>query len=349
MTDTAPHSGHFPQIHHFHDDKSGAHGVIVIDSLALGPAAGGCRLWHYADDAALITDAKRLARGMSYKNAMAGLPFGGGKAVLNKPLGDFDRAAYYRALGDAIEALGGDYITAEDVGSTLADMAVVHSRTRFVSGLEAKPEMAGGDPSLMTALGVFESLKAAADVHLGLQLDRATIAVQGAGSVGSKLAHMLHRAGAKLIIADVFDEKAVALATALGAQHVHADDILAVKADILAPCALGAILNAETIPHLTAKLVCGAANNQLAVESDGAALLARGIIYVPDYVVNSGGIINATAEFLGESDTQVRGRVSLIADRVLAVLAKAAAQAKPTNIIADAMAQAIIDSATARE
>lgn len=344
MSSPVPHGGSYPRMHPFSDAANGVDGVIVIDSLALGPAAGGCRLWPYATHELMVTDAKRLAQGMSYKNAMAGLPFGGGKAVLNKPSGDFDRAAHYRALGDAIAALGGDYITAEDVGTTLDDMAVVRTRTQFVSGLEPKPGMAGGDPSEMTALGVFESLKAATAKHLGRDVCEITVAVQGAGSVGGRLAHLLHDAGAKLVIADLFTDKARVLADKLGATLVDQGDILAQHVDVVAPCALGAILNATSIPMIKAKMVCGAANNQLAVPEDGDALRARGIIYVPDYVVNAGGIINATAEFLGETEAQVRERVGKIADRVLTVLDEADARRVATNIVADEMAQRIIDA-----
>lgn len=348
MSHSMPVPGHYPQIHLFSDPQTGVQGVVVIDSLALGPAAGGCRLWPYASTDAMVADAKRLAQGMSYKNAMAGLPFGGGKAVLNKPAGDFDRARHYRALGDAIETLGGTYITAEDVGTTLADMAVVRTRTKFVSGLEAKPDMAGGDPSDMTALGVFESLKAATARYLQRDLRETTVAIQGAGSVGSKLAHLLHAAGASLIVADLYPEKAQALAAEVGATVVGQDEILAQDADVFAPCALGAILSADTIPRLKARLICGAANNQLAVAKDGAALLERGIIYIPDYVVNAGGIINATAEFLEETVAQVRDRVAKIADRVLMVVDEAQRRDLPTNIVADEMAQRIIDEAAAR-
>jgi len=345
---SVPVQGHYPQVHLFSDPQTAVQGVVVLDSLALGPAAGGCRLWPYPSVDAMVADAKRLAQGMSYKNAMAGLPFGGGKAVLNKPAGEFDRTAHYRALGDAIETLGGDYITAEDVGTTLADMAVVRTRTKFVSGLEAKPDMAGGDPSDMTAVGVFESLKAATVKYLQLDLRETRVAVQGAGSVGSKLAHLLHDAGATLIIADLFPEKAQALASEIGATVVGQEDILTQDVDVFAPCALGAILNAETIPQIKAKLICGAANNQLAVVEDGAALLERGIIYVPDYVVNAGGIINATAEFLEETAAQVRDRVAKIADRVLMVVDEAQRRHLPTNIVADEMAQRIIDEAAAK-
>lgn len=348
MSSSHTQGGSFPRIHPFSDPANGVEGVIVVDSLALGPAAGGCRLWPYETTDAMISDAKRLAHGMSYKNAMAGLPFGGGKAVLNKPSGDFDRSAHYLALGDAISALNGDYITAEDVGTTLADMAVVRTRTRFVSGLEAKPDMAGGDPSFMTALGVFESLEAASAKYLGRDVSQITVAVQGAGSVGARLAHHLHAAGAKLVVADLFPNKARTLASEIGATAIDQADILAADVDVLAPCALGAILNTATIPDIKAKMVCGAANNQLAVRADGDALLARGIIYVPDYVVNAGGIINATAEFLGETAAQVRERVAKIADRVLAVIDEAKARELATNIVADEMAKRIIDAGPQR-
>ncbi len=329
-------------IHQIVDEAGGVVGAIVIDSTILGPAAGGCRLWYYATEAEMITDAKRLARGMSYKNAMAGLPFGGGKAVLNKPLGNFDRHALYARLGDTIETLGGQYVTAEDVGSTLADMAVVKTRTRYVSGLEAKANLAGGDPSVMTALGVYESMKLVAETHFGLPLNGATVAVQGTGNVGTNLCRYLRAAGAKLVIADVDTARVAALGAELGARVVGVEEILSVEADILAPCALGAILNSVTIPRLSVKFVCGAANNQLAIESDGEALLARGIVYVPDYVVNAGGIINATAEYLGESDALVRQRVDQIPARVCDIIARAKAQNEPTSRIADAMAQSII-------
>lgn len=345
MTNRHPDAGQYPLIHTFSDPQTGVEGVVVIDSLALGPAAGGCRLWPYETQGAMIADALRLAQGMSYKNAMAGLPFGGGKAVLNKPTGSFDREVHYRALGDAIEALGGTYITAEDVGTTLADMATVRTRTRYVSGLEAKPDMAGGDPSEMTAVGVFESLRAAARTHLGRELTDITVGIQGVGSVGSRLAHLLYAAGAKLIVADLYREKAVALADQIGATVVGQDEILSLEVDVIAPCALGAILNSDSIPLIKAKMICGAANNQLAVADDGRALMDRGIIYVPDYVVNAGGIINATAEFLGETSAQVRERVSRIADRVLMVLDDAKSRNLPTNLVADEMAQRIIDTA----
>jgi leucine dehydrogenase len=332
-------------LHLINDERSGLSGVIAIHSTALGPAAGGCRFWQYESDEAIIHDAVRLARGMSYKNALAGLPFGGGKAVLRRPPGAFDRAALFRAFGDAIAALGGSYITAEDVGTSLEDMQAVHQRTSFVAGLEPQPGKAGGDPSPWTALGVFQSIQAASHLTFGSDVQGLTVAVQGVGNVGAHLCRLVKEAGGRLIIADVDRARVDHLARELDAQVVDVDDILAVKADVLAPCALGAVLNERSIPHLTARLVCGAANNQLATDKDGEALLERGIVYAPDYLVNAGGIINVSAEYLGETTEQVRQRVGQIPNRLTALLASASRDRKPTHRVADEMAEQIIVSA----
>ena len=337
------------RLHIINDADTGVTGIIALHSTALGPAAGGCRFWHYETQTDLITDAVRLARGMSYKNALAGLPFGGGKAVLQKPDGDFDRAAVFRVFGDAIAALAGDYITAEDVGTTVADMREVRKRAPYVAGLDAGAGMAGGDPSPWTALGVFKSMKAAARDALHFDLKGSTVAVQGIGNVGGGLCRLLKEEGAQLIVADIDERRAAALANELGAKLVGIDEILSVDADVLAPCALGGILNAETIPSLRARLVCGGANNQLAAESDGAALLARGILYAPDYVVNAGGIINVSAEYLGETSRQVGDRVDRIAGRLLDILRRAAEEQLPPGLVADRMAQDMIASARTRK
>lgn len=326
-------------LHVIDDAETGLRGVIAIHSSVLGSAAGGCRFWRYAAHEDLVTDAMRLARGMSYKNALAGLPFGGGKAVLQVPEGEFDRAAVFRAFGDAVEAMGGRYITAEDVGTTVADMRAVRDRTRYVAGLDSREGAAGGDPSPWTALGVFESLKAAAEGMLGLTLRDATVAVQGVGNVGAGLCRLLAREGARLVVADVNEDRAAALAAELGARQVSVDQILEQDVDVLAPCALGAVLNDATIPTLRARLVCGGANNQLADEHHGEALRQRGIIYAPDYVVNAGGIINVSAEYLGETVSQVEARVSLIAPRLLDILREAETKGVASNVVADTLAR----------
>lgn len=337
------------RLHVINDAETGVTGIIAIHSTAIGPAAGGCRLWHYETQTDLVTDAIRLARGMSYKNAMAGLPFGGGKAVLQRPDGDFDRAALFRVFGEAVAALKGAYITAEDVGTTTADMRAVRRQAPYVAGLEVVEGMAGGDPSPWTALGVFESMKAAARDVLNFDLAGATVAVQGVGNVGGRLCRLLREAGVNLIVADVDKARAAALAAELGAKHVGIDEILVADADILAPCALGGILSADTIPDLRVRLVCGGANNQLATEADGQALVDRGILYAPDYVVNAGGIINVSAEYLGETSDQVADRVGQIAGRLLDVFRRSTEEQVPPGIMADRLAQQLIGSARRRQ
>lgn len=329
-------------IHVVSNADSEAIGVIAIHSTALGPAAGGCRFWHYDSQADLTADAIRLARGMSYKNAVAGLPLGGGKAVLQRPAGSFDRPALFRAFGNAVESLGGAYVTAEDVGTTVADMERVRERTRFVAGLHAEPGKSGGDPSPWTARGVFESMRAAARFALGSDLEGLTVAVQGTGNVGAALCRMLRAAGARLVIADVDHRRVDALVAELGARAVGVEEIVAADADIFAPCALGGALNAGTIPALKARLVCGAANNQLATEADGETLMARGIVYAPDYVVNAGGIINVSAEYLGEAPDAVERRIGEIAPRLTRILETAARDNTPPHSVADALARRII-------
>jgi leucine dehydrogenase len=348
MVDMDAGMGFSGQLHVINDPATGASGVIAIHSTALGPAAGGCRLWSYSSDGELMEDAVRLARGMSYKNALAGLPLGGGKAVLRRPDGDFDRAGLFRVFADAVEELGGSYVTAEDVGTTVGDMELVRQRTRFVAGLEAVGGQAGGDPSPWTALGVFESMKVAAQLVLGGDLKGMIVAVQGVGNVGARLCHLLAQAGARLIVADVDPRRAQGVAEAVGARIVDIGDILGVEADIFAPCALGAVLNERSIPLLKAKIICGGANNQLATDGDGERLFERGITYAPDYVVNAGGIINVAAEYLGESTQEVQRRVLSIGPRVETILKQAIIERLPANLVADELAGDIIAQAHKR-
>jgi leucine dehydrogenase len=311
-------------------EDQGFAGIIAIHSTAIGPAAGGCRIWDYdsADDA--LTDALRLSRGMTYKNAMADLPLGGGKAVIYRI--NVDRVDALQKFGDAVERLGGRYITAEDVGATVADMRAIAGRTTYVTGLPKEHGQAGGDPSPMTSLGVFVSIEAL----MGGSVRGRTIAVQGVGAVGFKLCQLLAEAGAKLIVADV-NRANLQRAEALGVEIAPVDQIHAVAADLFAPCALGAGLNARSIPELGAAFICGAANNQLATEADGARLVARGITYAPDYVVNAGGIINVSAEYLGEPEAVVEKRVRAIAPRLIGVLEAAKRDGVPPHQAADAI------------
>lgn len=332
-------------LHNVEDEASGLRGVVAIHSRALGPAVGGCRLWRYASDGELAMDALRLARSMSYKNALAGLPFGGGKAVLQFPSGNFDRKALFKAFGEAVEALGGQYVTAEDVGTSIADMSAARERTSYVAGLEAAAGMAGGDPSPWTSLGVFLSMQEAARIALGSSVEGLTVGVQGVGNVGAGLCRLLAQAGAKLVIADLSRDRVEKLARELGAVTKSPDEIVAADVDILAPCALGAIINERTISQIKARLLCGGANNQLATDEDGFELKRRGIAYAPDYLVNAGGIINVAAEYLRETTEEVRERVQRIPDRLRDVLLLSAQNGQPPHLVADAMAERILANA----
>jgi leucine dehydrogenase len=319
-------------------EAQGFAGIIAIHSTVLGPAAGGCRIWDYDSAEEALTDALRLSRGMTYKNAMADLPLGGGKAVIYRI--NTERVDAFQRFGDAVEALGGRYITAEDVGATVADMRAISGRTSYVAGLPKEAGQAGGDPSPATAFGVFVSIKAL----LGGSVQGRTIAVQGVGAVGFNLCKLLHAEGAKLVVADV-NRANLQRAEALGVEIAPVDQIHAVAADLFSPCALGAGLNERTIPELGASIVCGAANNQLATEGDGERLVARGITYAPDYVVNAGGIINVCAEYLGEAADLVDGRLRAIAPRLLKVLETAKSEAVPPHVAADRIVRAKLEAA----
>ncbi len=327
------------------DKSAGLDGIIVVHSTTLGPGAGGCRLWHYPDLDQAFTDAFRLAEGMSYKNAMAGLPFGGAKAVLRRPDGPFDRTALFRAFGRAVAALGGRYVTAEDVGTSVADMHEVASETRHVAGLAAVGAAAGGDPSPWTAQGVFGAIEAGAAFALGSDLKGLTVAVQGTGNVGAELCRRLADAGARLVIADVSPGRRDRLATILGARVVGADAIASVEADIFVPCALGGVLDESTVAAMKAKLVCGGANNQLATREIADMLRERGIAYVPDYIANAGGIISVSAEYLGESAASVASRVAQIGPRVSAILEEASRRDLSPATVADETAERLIANA----
>ena len=331
-------------VHLFRDPAAGLTAVIAIHSTHLGPAAGGTRFWHYADGADAITDALRLSRGMSFKNAMAGLPMGGGKGVVLADPGRTKTPALLAAFGRAIDSLGGRYVTAEDVGMSDADMVAISAETRHVAGLPVRQGAAGGDPGPLTALGVYLGVKAA--VKRGLGRDNVAgvhVAIQGVGSVGGGLARRLAAEGARLTLADFDRDRADALAAELGGTAVDKADILAVAADVVSPCALGAILDAETIAALNAPVVAGGANNQLATPEDGARLHARGILYAPDYVINAGGIINVGLEYLGHGDrAEVEQRIAMIPGRLEQIWDESAATGDPAALVADRIALRLI-------
>ena len=340
----APDFDDHEAVHFVADPARGLRAVIAVHSTHRGPAAGGCRYWHYVDDVAAVTDALRLSRGMSYKNAMAGLPMGGGKAVVFKDGGGAKAEALLEAFGDAIESLGGRYVTAEDVGMSDADMTVIARRTRHVSGLPVAGGAAGGSPGPSTAEGVFVGMRAAVRHKLGRDgFAGVHVAIQGLGSVGSGVAERLHAAGARLTVADLDDARAARLAATLGARHVPVAAIATVAADVFSPNALGAVLDEATIASLDVAIVAGAANNQLATAADGARINARGILYAPDYVINAGGIINVVAEYLGRGDAAaVAASVAEIEPRLAAIFAEADATGRTTDAVADAQARRLI-------
>jgi leucine dehydrogenase len=323
------------------DAATGLRAVIALHSTALGPAAGGCRMWPYATMAEAVSDVLRLSRGMSYKNAIAGLPFGGGKSVI---IGDPQKQKtpeLFEAFGRFVDSLGGRYLTAEDVGTTTADMASVARATRYVAGLGRAPGEAGGDPAPKTALGVHLGIKAAVRFKLGRSdLEGLSVAIQGLGGVGSHLARMLADEGARLKVADVRAAAVRRVCDELGASAVAVEDVLAEDVDVLAPCALGAVINEQSIPRLHARIVAGAANNQLAQGQDGQSLLAAGILYAPDYVINAGGIISVSREYRGgATDAQVLEDIGQIPLRLTEIFERARHENRTTNAVADEMAR----------
>ncbi|MEO1593849.1 MAG: Glu/Leu/Phe/Val dehydrogenase dimerization domain-containing protein [Pseudomonadota bacterium] len=329
---------------HCSDPVSGLRAIIAIHSTALGPAAGGCRFWHYDDDTAALTDVLRLSQGMSYKNAMAGLSLGGGKAVILAPEDRQLTDPLLESFGQFVATLHGDYITAEDVGMSVPAMQVIATRTRHVAGLPSTGGSAGGDPSPKTADGVFAGILAAVRHQRGKDsLEGLHVAVQGVGNVGMNLARSLARAGARLTVADINGARVAQACEELDADAASLEDILYTDADIVAPCALGAVLDAGSIPRLKATIIAGAANNQLATDEDGQRLFDAGILYAPDYVINAGGIVNVALEYEGGfTEADVDARVAAIGDRLLDIFAQSEREQRPTNVIADAMARALI-------
>ncbi len=327
-------------ISYVNDHKTGLQAIIAIHSTALGPAAGGCRMLAYPDTAAALYDVLRLSKGMSYKNAIAGLPLGGGKAVIIGDPGLDKTPELLEAFGRAVERLNGLYWTAEDMNIGTEDMKLISKATSYAAGLETG-KAASGDPSPVTAKGVFEGIRIALKHRYGTpKLDGVTVAVQGIGNVGYSLCEMLFNSGAKLIVSDT-NEKVLQMASArLNAKVVAPDDIYSVEADIFSPCAGGAILNEETINSLKAHIVAGAANNQLSAPACGTLLFEKDILYVPDYVINGGGIINVASEILKITDRNwVSSKLSKLMITLDEILDRANYEKKPADIIADTVAR----------
>lgn len=311
-------------------------GFIAIHSTALGPAVGGTRFWQYENDEAATKDLLRLARGMTYKNALAGIPFGGGKSIIMRQDKPFDREQLFRAHGRFVETFAGRYITAEDVGTSPADMEFVRKETNHVAGLLGK----SGDPSPVTARGVFRALQAAAKHRWGSDdVAGRTVALQGCGHVGYYLASNLHEAGARLIVSDVDAAKVEYVVKEFGAVAVAPDEIYASEAEIFAPCALGGIINDDTIPQLKVEIIVGGANNQLLETRHGDELHRLGLLYAPDYAANSGGMINGCRELLGWQPSQSAAKVDEIYDTLLDIFRMAEAEGIPTYKAADRLAE----------
>ena len=335
LFDTIADMGH-EQLVLCQDTASGYRGIIAIHSTVLGPALGGTRFWSYGTDEEAIVDALRLARGMTYKNAVAGLNLGGGKSVIIGDNKTAFREMIFRAHGRFVESLGGRYITAEDVGTSTADMDYVHMETDYVSGLAGR----SGDPSPVTAHGVFRAIQASAKECWGTDdLSSRTVALQGCGHVGYYLAKELHEAGAKLVVTDIDAERVKRVVNEFGARGVTSDEIYGVTADIFAPCALGAIINDKTIPQLKVEIVAGAANNQLLEERHGDELERRNIIYAPDYVANAGGVINVYSELAGWTSARSFRKADEIYETVRKVFEIAKEEKVPTYLAADRLAE----------
>jgi leucine dehydrogenase len=334
-------------VHYFRDDRTGLKAIISVHSTALGPGAGGTRRWIYNNDASALTDVLRLSRGMTYKNAVAGLKFGGGKAVILASEDAPKSADLFRAFGRCVDSLSGRYITAEDVGCSVEDMRYVGEETRYVSGLPQSGKDAGGDPSPWTALGCIEGIEAAIEARLGKNsLDGIRIAVQGVGHVGLHLCKLLHEAGAVLFISDVNGDNLKMTLDAVPATVVPPSEVVFADVDVLAPCALGNILTSTTIPNIKAKVIAGAANNQLATPADGLRLAQRDILYAPDYVINAGGIISVAHEYYGDaSEDDVRADVGRIKDRLADLFRQATETGRPTNELADELARKLVAEA----
>jgi leucine dehydrogenase len=322
------------------DDASGLKAIIAVHNTKLGPAVGGCRLWDYASDEDALVDALRLSKGMTYKNAMAGLKMGGGKSVIIGDAKSIKSDKLFKAFGEALNQLNGRYLSAEDVNITTADIAIANSVTPFVTGTEGK----SGNPAPFTALGTFLGIKASVKHKFNRDdLTGLKVAVQGLGSVGYALCEHLHQAGAELFVTDINQEALNNASTEFNATLVSLDDIYDQEVDIYAPCALGASINDDTLSRLKAKIIAGCANNQLAESRHDQILVDKGILYAPDYVINAGGIINISFEENYNAEYATK-KVEEIYSTLLDVFSKAEKQNKPTGLIADEMAREIIKS-----
>ena len=335
---------HHEQVVYGHDQASGLKAIIAIHDTTLGPALGGCRMWSYSNDAEALRDVLRLSRGMSYKSALARLPLGGGKAVIIGDPHSGKSEALFQAMGDFVDSLGGRYITAADSGTGVAEMQIMAERTRHVAGAGQREAFDGGsrngDPSPSTAYGVFVGLQAAVKHRLGRDhLKGLRVAIQGVGQVGFGLARLLKEAGAELWVTDIFDANVRRAVEQLGAIAVGQNDIYGLEVDVFAPCALGAIINPQTLEALRAPVIAGAANNQLADACLAEDLRRRGCLYAPDYAINAGGIIDVCYERTGGSTAQLKAHIEGIGPTLMEIFQRAEREGATTTAIADRLAE----------
>ncbi|WP_372875356.1 Glu/Leu/Phe/Val dehydrogenase dimerization domain-containing protein [Pseudomonas sp.] len=335
---------HHEQVVFGHDQASGLKAIIAIHNRNLGPALGGCRMWPYASDEEALRDVLRLSRGMSYKSALARLPLGGGKAVIigNPHTGKSE--ALFQAMGDFVDSLGGRYITAADSGTGVAEMQIMAERTRHVAGAGQREAFGGGmrngDPSPSTAYGVFIGLQAAVKHRLGRDnLKGLRVAIQGVGQVGFGLAQQLKEAGAELWVTDIVPANVRRAVEQLGATAVAQNDIYGLEVDVFAPCAMGAIINPQTLEALRAPVIAGAANNQLADAGLAEELRRRGCLYAPDYAINAGGIIDVCYERNGGSTAELKAHIEGIGATLAEIFQRAEREGNTTTAVADRMAQ----------
>jgi len=333
----------FGELHLKYDDKTGLPAIVALHNLKLGPGIGGCRCLPYTSTDDAMRDVLRLARGMTYKAAISGLPHGGANAVIVRPAdlpeSGARREAFFEAFGEFVDSLGGRYLVAEDAGTTPADMNAIRRCTPHVLGSEA----GSGDPAPSTAYGVRRGIEAAVKHRYGRDsLEGLHVAIQGLGAVGYRLAEELHALGVRLTLTDMRSDRVERAVAELGATAVAPDAIYAVEADIFAPCALGSVLNDQTLPQLKVDIVAGAANNQLAEDRHGLLLQERGILYAPDYALNAGGLINVASEFEGYDSVKSREHQTRIYDTMLHIFERAALAKLPTNVIADRVVEELL-------
>lgn len=346
MNDTIPRSADeifnyaqshgFGELHCKIDPATGMKAIIAIHNTKLGPALGGCRFIEYPDTASALYDAMRLARGMSYKSACVNLPLGGGKAVIIKPKGNYDRTAYFHAFGQFVSELNGRYITALDSGTILSDMDIIAEHTPHVASLSSYD----GDPSPFTAHGIFRGIEAAVLFKLKKStLDGVHVAIQGLGHVGFLLCQYLHEAGARLSVADINPERVMTACRQFNATHIPSDQIHKISCDVFSPCALGGIINDQTLHQFQTPIIAGAANNQLGHSYHGQKLHEKGILYAPDYVINAGGLIYAASKYLHLADEKAQTQILGIGETLTAIFDRAATERRPTSDIADQIAR----------